>query len=333
MKNFSKLNLFGLVIILVGALAFMGLDSLEAKKPDNPGKPGKKPQTWEWKVEIPNLAMAADESCNLYANPHENPLGMPESSGYITYEKSDFVGVEYWTSEDKDTGEIHSTFSLKLKNTEKGISDDPGDYSIGFRDLQFIGCRTYCSEGGTGPCLCWVLPNYGDGIDCCDSGCEGPGSGGYSVMQDFMENYAHPSFGYNDFFLRFIVYCDVEAIAVDDSVTVDGYMWKINVEGSENYHNIVCAYWILLEDVLVERTGENEWTITVDQCGVHDPEGGNPCFSKYGNTGRYIVFYEHYNQAVERQKGKSGKSYIDYEERWALGAATPFKFITKWTRY
>jgi hypothetical protein len=331
MKRLGKLKLFGLVVFLTAALIFVGIDYLE----------GKKPPKWEWKVGIPNLAMAEEDGCNLYANLHGNPMVTLENPGYITYEKNDFVDVEYWTSEDKDTGEFHSIFSLKLENTEKGISNNPGDYSIGFRDLQFIGCRTYCSEGGTGPCLCWVLPNYADAIDCCTAGCTGPGSGGYWVMQEFMENNAHPSFGYDHFSLRIIVYCDVEAIGLDESVTVDGYMWRINVwntgdtllEGNEDYHNIVCAYWILLEEVEVFRSGENEWKITVDQCGFHNPDGGNSCFSKYGHSGRYIVFYEYYNQGIEKPIGKSGKSKIDSENRWALGAATAFKFVTKWTRY
>jgi hypothetical protein len=338
MKRFGKLKLFGLVAFLTAALIFVGIDYLE----------GKKPPKWEWKVGIPDIELAGQEdfNCNLYGH---SPTANKDSEGYIAYEKNDFVDVEYWTSEDKDTGEIHSTFSLKLENTEKGISDDPGDYSIGFRDLQFTGCKTYCSQGGEGPCRSWVFPNYSltpAGVDCCTPYCCGridPATGcysdGFKYMQEFMEEYNHPSFGYNDFSLRIIVYCDIEDIEQDDPVTVDGYMWHLNVSntgdtllsGDEKYHNIVCAYWILLEDVLVERTGENEWKITVDQCGFNDP-GENNCASKYGHTGRYIVFYEYYNQGIEKPIGKSGKSKIDSEKRWALGAATPFKFITKWTR-
>ncbi len=340
MKRFGKLKLFGLVAFLTAALIFVGIDYLE----------GKKPPKWEWKVGIPDETLAGREdfNCNLYGH---SPTANEDLEGYIAYEKNDFVDVEYWTSEDKDTGEIHSTFSLELENTEKDNPMGTGDYSIGFRDLQFTGCKTYCSQGGEGTCRCWVFPNYSlTGVDCCTPNCCGRidpnaeppcNSDGFEVMKDFMEDNAHPSFGYDHFSLRIIAYCDVEAIALDESVKVDGYMWRINVwntgdtllEGNEDYHNIVCAYWILLEDVLVKRSGENEWIITVDQCGFHNPDGGNSCFSKYGHSGRYIVFWEYYNQGIEKPIGKSGKSKIDSEKRWALGAATPFKFITKWTRF
>jgi len=334
MKDLGKFKLFGLLIFLSVVLVFAGVNFLEGKRP------GKKPPKLEWKVGIPDETLAAGLECNLYGN--SSDLSEEE---YLIYERNDFVDVEYWTSEDKDTGEIHSTFSLKLENTEKGISDDPGDYSIGFRDLQFIGCKSYCYLGGTGDCRCWVFPNYSsppEGVDCCDVDCSGPGSGGYWVMEEFMKNNAHPSFGYDHFSLRIIVYYDIEAMGIGSSMdNIDGHMWKINVwntgdtllPGDEKYHNIICQYSIPLEGVLVERSGENEWKITVDQCGKHDPETNNCPSLLTNNSGRYIAFWEYYNQGIEKPIGKSGKSSIKSEPRWALGAATAFKFITKWTRF
>lgn len=334
MKKLGAFKSFGLLVFLSIALILVGVNFLEADKPDKP--PGKKPPKWEWKVGIPNLTKAVNLDCNLYAN---SPL-TSEDSGYIIYENNDFVKVEYWTSQDDETAETHSTFSLTMENTEKGNPAGTGAYSVGFRDLLFTGCRTYCNEGGEGPCLCWVLPNYNStGKSCCEIDCHGPGSPDFWVMKEFMEYNFHPSHGYDHFSLRFIVYCDVEAMQLNEEVTVDGYMWWLNIwntgetliEGNEDYHNIVPAYWILLEDIGVKKTGDNEWTITVDQCGVNDPPGS--CYSKYGHSGRYIVFYEFYYQGIEKQKGKSGKTYIESERRYALGAATPFKFITKWTRF
>jgi len=340
MKRFGKLKLFGLVAFLTAALIFVGIDYLE----------GKKPPKWEWKVGIPDETQAETDECNLYGNPHGNPLGTPESSGYITYEKNDFVDVEYWTSEDKDTGEIHSIFSLKIENTEKGLSDGPGYYSIGFRYLQFIGCKSYCFLGGEGLCRSWVFPNslYPGGVDCSAGGncelinCCGPtnecGSDGYWVMKEFMETPAHPRNGYDHFSLRFWVNTDIEALDIGgESWEGEGYMWRLNIwntsdillTGSEKYHNIEPQWSVPLEGVEVYRSGENEWIITVDQCGVED--GCPP--SQHGHSGRYIAFWETYYQGIEKQKGKSGKTYIDSEYRRALGAATPFKFITKWTRY
>jgi len=266
MKDLGKFKLFGLLIFLSVVLVFAGVNFLEGKKPV------KKPPKWEWKVGIPNLAMANGDGCNLYANPHGNPLNAPENGEYIIYENNDFVDVDSWTSEDKDTGEIHYTFSLKLENTEKGISDSAGYYSVGFQEVMFRGCKSYCFLGGTGPCLSWVFPNYSyppAGVDCCVVNCSGPGSPDNWVMKEFMETSAHPRDGYDHFSLRFWVNKDIEAIAIDGSWEGEGYMWKMNVwntddtllSGDEKYHNIICQYSIPLEGVLVERSGENEWNM------------------------------------------------------------------------
>lgn len=326
MKKLGKSKVFVLLIFLSVALVFIGINLLEAKKPPK----------WNWKVGIPNEPLAQFEGCNLYGNPHGNQV--PGDQGYITYENSDFVELEFWTSEDRDTGEFHSVFSLKIENTEKD-TEDPGYYTIGFRDVWFSGCKSYCSLGGDGPCKCWVLPNYGlSGVGCCVPDCNGPGSGGFWVMQQFMQDSAHPRNGYDHFGLRFWVNKDIEDIEVDDTWTGEGYMWWLNlwntgetlIEGNEDYHNIVCDYTIPLEGVQVYRLGEDEWIITMDQCG---PEGRDCEPSMHGHSGRYIVFWESYYQGIEKQKGKSGKTYIDSERRRALGGATKFKFQTKWTRF
>jgi hypothetical protein len=157
-------------------------------------------------------------------------------------------------------------------------------------------------------------------------------------MKEFMETPAHPRNGYDHFSLRFWVNTDIEALDIGgESWEGEGYMWRLNIwntsdillTGSEKYHNIEPQWSVPLEGVEVYRSGENEWIITVDQCGVED--GCPP--SQHGHSGRYIAFWETYYQGIEKQKGKSGKTYIDSEYRRALGAATPFKFITKWTRY
>jgi hypothetical protein len=336
MKKLGKFKLFILLIFLSVALVFVGVNFVEADKPDNPGK---KPPKWEWKVEIPNEDEAVANGCNLYGN---NEI----------FENNEFVEVEYWTYEDTDIPEFNSVFSLKIRNTEKDSSMDPGYYSIGFRDLQFIGCKSYCFLGGEGPCRCWVFPNspYPEGVDCsADGNCElinccGPtsecGSDGFWVMEDFMEDYAHPCYGYELFGLRFWVNTDVEAIEIGDTWEGEGYLWWLNIwntsdillDGNEKYHNIVPQSSLPLEGAKVYRSGENEWVITVDQCGQYF-EGGECPPSAHGHSGRYIAFWETYYQGIEKPIGKSGKSKIESQTRRALGAATPFKFITKWTRY
>jgi hypothetical protein len=330
-RKFQSFRLFGLVFFLTVILVFVAIEMLEAKKPPK----------WEWRVGIPNEILAESEGCNLYGNPHGNQV--PGSPAFVTYENNDFIETKFWTSEDKDTGEFHSIFSLKVGNTEKGLSDAPGYYSVGFRDVWFSGCKSYCFLGGEGPCMCWVLPNYGlSGVDCCVPLCCGKtdecGSDGFWVTQQFMQEFAHPSYGYDHFGLRFWVNTDIEAIEEGDYWEGEGYMWWLNLwntgetllDGNEDYHNIVCDYTIPLEGVRVDRTGANEWIITVDQCG---PEGVNCPPSMHGHSGRYIVFWEAYSQGIEKQIGKSGKTSIEAENRRALGGATKFKFQTKWTRF
>ena len=82
MKKFGKLKLFGLVFILIGALIFIGINSLEAKrpgdkppKPDKPGKPGQEPAPeYTWQVVIPGEVSASDLGYNLFGlTPYLSP--------------------------------------------------------------------------------------------------------------------------------------------------------------------------------------------------------------------------------------------------------------------
>jgi hypothetical protein len=328
MWNVRGLRLFGLVACMAVALVFTGASQLDAKKPPKP------PQI-QWQVAIPDENTAGEEGCNLYGN---------GSSGYVEYENNEAVEVDVFTNVDPETGKSTTRFTLKIA--------EPG--SIGFRDLDFQGCRTYCLEGGEGPCTCQVFPDSDpDGSDCCevnccsrnDPDCEATG---YVDMKSFMEGPLHPTEGYDSFNLRFIVHEDIEAIP-EPSFNAQGeleiHSWtgeadlvwlnlwntdEILVEGNNDEHNIVCAYWRPLEDVVVERLGADGWKVTVDQCGW---EGEENCpENDYGYSEQYIVFWETYYQGIWKPKGKSGKFSLDSEYRWALGGAIPFKFITKWTR-
>jgi len=128
---------------------------------------------------------------------------------------------------------------------------------------------------------------------------------------------------YDQFSLRFIVDTDIDSLGAGESWEGDAYLWWLNLwntdeimeYGNEDFHNIACAYWIPLEYVEVKRSGDNVWTVTVGQRGES-----------------FVVFWETYYQEIWKEKGKSGKMSLDSEYRRALGSATPFKFITKWTR-
>ena len=307
----------------------------------------------EWVVEIPDEVTAASNDCiqhlfntpeygsqtqgdcNLYASPSSaSPL---TESGWVTFSNSGGNGVHVQTYVDEPTGIPVTRFALTVTEPE----------SIGFRDLGFDGCRSYCLHGGEGPCACQVFPGS-DAIDCCYVDCCEPGdpycgAEGYQNMKDFMEGSLHPTAGYDYFFLWFNVYEDIDLLEDGVHEVGDAHLARLNLSntdevmefGDEFNHNVVCAHWIPLEDVVVERSGE-EWTVTVNQCGMAGVDGCPG--SKYvdSQTNRPIVFWETYYQGiwVEKERGKSGKfsPSLDSEYRWAVGTGAAFKFVTKWKR-
>ena len=213
--------------------------------------------------------------------------------------------------------------------------------SIGFRNLGFQGCKPYCSQGGEGPRTGQVfLGSKGQDccvVDCCSTGDQSCGTG-YWVMQDFMEGQLHPTSGYDHFSLRFIVWTDIDALPDGPTTFAVADLWRLNLwntdevmeAGNESDHNVVGAYWIPLEDVVVERSGD-EWTVTVNQCGFEGVDGC-PLSNIEGQITRPIVFWETYYQGILKPIGKSGKFNLDSEYRRAVGSGTHFKFVTKWKR-
>jgi len=334
MWNVRGARLFGLVMCLAVALVLFGTSQLDAKKPPR----------WEWKVAIPNALAAETTGCNLFGSDGT----FPKTGGDITYLNNDVVEVESWTNEDPENGR-YTAFSLTIS---------PGGNTVGFRALDFQGCKSYCLRGGEGDCLYQVFPvfppiplenagavcNDEPYEDCCPPDDGRCGATGYSIMKAFMEQpYGYPTYDYHptteykNFSLRVIVYTDIDSITESVPYKGEGYLWRLNlwntdeimVAGNEDYHNTVPAYWIPLEGVVVERTGDDEWTMTVNQCGL--PAGAECLPSEHGHSGRWVVFWETYYQGIEILKGK--KTRLESEYRWALGTGTPFKFITKWTRY
>jgi hypothetical protein len=256
--------------------------------------------------------------------------------------------VDVSVNKDPETGQIYTVFSLMV--TEKG--------RIGFRDLEFQGCRTTRTIPSD-PCetnICQRFEGY-SGLPCSEADCSpscNPNSNAiepyedYAAMLNFMEGSLHPALDYDHFSLRFIVWRDVtdpDSYEVDPvtgtySFKDDAYLWRMNLwntdevmeSGYEDHHNIVCAYWIDLEDVVVEWSGGDEWTVTVDQCGLGESFGGVCPDSDYGHSGRYVIFWETYYQGILTPIGKSGKFTLDSEYRYVQGSGTAFKFVSTWTR-
>ena len=107
MKKFGKLKLFGFVFILIGALIFIGINSLEAVKPDKPpgkpDKPDKEPgPEYTWQVVIPGEASALALGYNLF--------------GLTPYPSQDQNGVSY-IYEDKGEGD---GFGVEVKKKGRG---------------------------------------------------------------------------------------------------------------------------------------------------------------------------------------------------------------------
>ena len=320
MKDLGKFKLFGLLIFLSVVLVFAGVNFLEGKKP------GKKPPKWDWKVGIPNFTEAVNGGLNVYGNSLTN-----SDDGYAVFEENDFVDLSFNSSEDSNTGGFTYRLWLKIYNTNRDI-DEPGDYTIGFHNLAFGEGKTYCNwfYEGDPPCpicFCCVFPSS---LGCVPVPCY-PGNGctGFNCLEPFMNGYDHPSWGYEFVVMRMYVYCDHELVP-GELVTTEARMWQFDIrnttapllEGNDDYHNIYHPYNDhQLEGVTIERSVDgNTWTVFVNQ------DGSDPIY-------KTILFREFYYQGVKKEKGKSGKYVLDSEDRNVLGARTPFKFISRWTRF
>jgi len=318
MKKLGTAKLFALLVVLSAALVFGGINSIK----------GKKPPKWDWKIEIPTYDTAQTLLCSVYGN---SPT---YNDGYAVFEENDYVNMTFESSEDSNTGDIIYHLWLKIYNTNKDI-DDPGDYSIGFCNLAFAEGKTYCEYFYEGDppcptCCCCVFPHNPEGTPCYSvDGCTGP-----NCFGAFMNGYRHPSFGYEYVVMRMYIYCDTELLP-GESATTEARMWQFDIQnttaplpnGNDDYHNIYHPYQDqLLEDVTIERSEDgNTWTVFVNQDGTPS--------SLYPGMFKTTLFREFYYQGVYKEKGKSGKYVLESEDRIVLGARTPFRFMTKWTRF
>jgi hypothetical protein len=238
MKKFSKLKLFGFVIILTIALVFMAINFLEAKKP----------QRWGWEVSIPG----SGTGLNLYAyNAEGNPYGN-------TFTDTDPIFVRV-----KKSRRTPYSFRLQI------VKDQENFEKIGFQKLGLT-LREDVDPSGEGPCS---FPDYGPCWDpsdemiplCMKLFLE---SYAHPYTNDANENYDYKAFG-----LSIDVDCDIEGMNSGDTLFPSGNVHidivktdSILDTGCEDLHSIVVARDVDEGSgiIKIKKLSDNSWEIIVD---------------------------------------------------------------------
>ena len=266
MKKFGKLNLFALVILLMMALFFVGINSLEAekggKKPDKKPKPGPE---WTWNVTIPGSGVEYHDG--LYYNLY----GLPVAVGNNTYRDED--DRVYVIVEKKKGGKEYLLRLFIYHSVNEGVCEDlPYPHQIGFQNLDLVNVphsgEGYWAKTDEYPCF---LPNYkvydgecypevlqdedwwlGDDLD--------PRTGRVpGCMKDFLEGYPHP-------------YCDIDCDIypypcttdcpncvyrnIDIRITVDHNIEKMEV-GDTAWPT--AEVWVEVDNYNELQTGLEDW--------------------------------------------------------------------------
>ena len=291
MKKFGKLKLFGLVFILMGALIFIGISSLEATrpadkppKPDKPGKPDKEPvPEYTWQVVIPGQELASDLGYHLFG---------------LTPYTSVYQGVDGYVYEDKGEGDgfyvevmkkggrkgAKSQFRLAVFNNidESGQcvpwEDELGDRKIGFQDISATLLNFAPTAEEEYPCF--FPPTYSP------YPCDDPDHGIGNVPQcmaaflnSYLQPYCNPSCGHPECSYEYVeititVNCNFEDIGPGTPAYPSGdvQVRVVNTfdlqSGYEYPHNI--SSHLLQQDfypgaiTIVKLDGVDAWEITVD---------------------------------------------------------------------
>lgn len=342
MKNFGKLKLFGLLILLSVALVFVGINYLEGTKPDKPpskpDKPGKEPEPeYTWNVTIPG-SQAKDQDGELY---NHNLYGLPGEVGDTTYwDKDDRV---YVIVEKKKGGKEYLLRLFIYHSVYEGVCEElPYPHQIGFQYLDLVNVphsqENYYVVPEEYPCF---LPNYYEYTGECypkDLKDEDwwlnpdpftdivrvPG-----CMKHFLEGYPHPICDmdcniypceticpnciYRNIDIRITVDHNIEKMKVGATAHPTALVW-VEVDnyhelqtGLEDWHNIsgLLRWDDSVGFVTITRSGTDTWEITVDT-------EGDPLFT-------FIEIYK---------GGRLGS----WENKIPYWTRTPFKFMTTWTR-
>jgi len=236
MKKFGKLKLLGLVAILTGALVFVGINYLEAKKPLK--------QAERWMAEV---SISDGSDFNLFGD------GSP-------YENNEFVQAYIRKDVHRKRG-LYYSFWLKIIN-DNIEPNESGSRWIGFQDVPFD--PTYSSYPEENPGTPCILP----GDECVLSGAP-------YCMECFLNNNCHPSWGYWRVFIHFTIFYDIESLiwpggsevltgspsSVHISICNDYPI--IPIDSTDIYHEVFCFDGI--ENLTITRTYENVWSLNLEQ--------------------------------------------------------------------
>ncbi len=260
MRKIRKLSLFVILGVVICALIFIGISSLEAQNKSSKGKPVKPPPEEEatWAVQLPaeGNTMLYGDGTGIYSGQEENIE--------VTVKKNMLSGP--W----KKDNDFITYIGFKISNSANNyryvdfdlvslIYVDPSQYDYVDPDIGY-------------PC-CVFPPSY-DQQDICNI-CAYD-----SCMQDFMNGVGHPSEDYAFF--------SIDIHATDLDITNMGYHvpYKLgdfghyhdyinmdinyqNQTADPTYHNIVCSKSAHKAtegrpfNIWITRTEENTWKIDV----------------------------------------------------------------------
>jgi len=258
MRKIRKLSIFGILGVVICALIFIGISSLEA---DSIGKKPVKPPEANWAVQLPAAGSEIDtmlygDGTGIYSGQEENIE--------VTVKKNRLSGP--W----KKDNDFITYIGFKISNSANNyryvdfdwvslIEVDPSQYDFVDPDIGY-------------PCC--VFPPAYDQQNICNN------CANSSCMQDFMNRVVHPSEDYAFF--------SIDIHATDIDITNMGYNvpYKLgdfghyhdyinmdvnyqNQTADPTYHNIVCSKSAHKGtegrpfNIWITRTEENTWKIDV----------------------------------------------------------------------
>jgi len=266
MKKLDRLKLFSLALILMGALVFVGIDSLEAKKPG--------PQ-YTWQVAIPGF----DSGYNLFGYFPQSQVG----DNHIYEDKGEGDGI-YVKVEKKGGGKAaESQFDLAVFNNrgEYGCAtpwqDEHGDRKIGFQGITAELLKIEKTAAEEYPCFfpknipydCDNPEIYLDSVPHCMEYFLDFEKGLY--LHPYCDPYCgHPYCNYDYVEIRITVNCDIESITSTEPTTGSIWIDVVNTydlqSGCEFPHNISghCHFEESDESITITRINEDIWEIIVD---------------------------------------------------------------------
>jgi len=270
MKKLSELRLFGLVFILIGALIFIGINSLEAGKRKNGGKkPGKKPgPEYTWQVEIPG----EESEYNLFGYyPQQHNIFEDMGVGDGIY-----VGVERKGGRKGAESRFRLAVFNNIDESGQCVPWDDGPKKIGFQGIVITDhwdAKTIDSEY---PCFFPTYP-YPDCEDPAWGKLGRPGCMAAFLQNPLLHPYCDPDCGHPECSYEYVeigitVNCNFEDIGgVPATPSGDVQIRVVNTfdlqEGCEYPHNISSHLSEQFYEggiTVVKLDDVDAWEITVD---------------------------------------------------------------------